>query len=91
MKVIDLFKNNSSKVIVEYHGGIARGFESFEKYAEYLDSYYGDAIVQKIIFNELKESINSNQNKIYYHDFEIRDDINKVYQSHCFTYRIQER
>ena len=102
MKVIDLFKNNPNKVIVEYHGGVARGFESFEKYAEYLDNYYGDVVVQKIIFNDLKELKGGpgRQSKsnvtyledftIYVNEFNIVDDANRVYQSHYIYYEVQE-
>lgn len=102
MKVIDLFKNNPNKVIVEYHGGVARGFESFEKYAEYLDNYYGDVVVQKIIFNDLKELKGGpgHQSKsnvtyledftIYVNEFNIVDDANRMYQSHYFYYEVKE-
>lgn len=88
MKVLDLFNKYPNNVIVEYYGGVARGFKSFNEYKQYIEDYYGKAILSHIVKDDLKEYKDAYGKDTYELNIIIENDTYRKYLGCIFTYKI---
>lgn len=85
MKIKELFEKNKDKVIIEYHKGIKRNFNTYEEYEKYLNNYFGDKVVNSV----LTENIENRASDVYTLEFDIRDDEGKIFSYEEFLWVAQ--